>query len=272
MKDDLRDKLTTAKWENTGVKANEFDINYGFKEEKQVDLTKRTLDNFSDNMEEYVDIVCPIDKYGHIDGSVVDYKITKKSTINECDLSYNDPLFTVGKENHAIVGKPIYDQIIFWHKLTEAARIPTKRVEDAGFDLYSINTMDTVIKPHEKIMLATGLQCAGLHNAWLMVCDRGSTGSIGLHVHCGVIDSGYRGEIFVCLCNDNDIPVVLTNSVMKTEKHEDKILYPLRKGIAQAVVIPLPSIDSTQVSDYEWDKWFAHDSERGDGKLGASGK
>lgn len=103
MKDDLRDKLTTAKWENTGVKANEFDINYGFKEEKQVDLTKRTLDNFSDNMEEYVDIACPIDEYGHLDGSIVDYPMTEKSKINKCDLSYNGPLFTVDKENHSIM-------------------------------------------------------------------------------------------------------------------------------------------------------------------------
>ena len=103
---------------------------------------------------------------------------------------------------------------INWFKLNNSAKLPTKRAEDAGFDIYT--TEDNVLlMPHQKHQFSTGLAVAPEKGWWMFGCDRGSTGSRGIHTHCGIIDNGYRGEIFICLCNDNDYPVKFTNQIDK---------------------------------------------------------
>ena len=103
---------------------------------------------------------------------------------------------------------------INWYKLNDKAKIPTKRDEDAGFDIYTIED-NVLLMPGEKHLFSTGLAVAAESGYWLMAMDRGSTGSRGLHIHCGVIDNGYRGELFICLCNDNPYPVKFTSQILK---------------------------------------------------------
>lgn len=172
---------------------------------------------------------------------------------------------------------------IYWHKTDSRAIIPTKRNEDAGFDIYSIDDMVTLM-PGEKHLFSTGLQAAPSEGYWLLAFDRGSTGSKGIHTHCGVIDNGYRGEIFICLCNDNDYPVIFTRQIIKPilKEHEfwfdhngkeqvGKVYYyPLSKAIAQIIPIEQPHVLTTEVNDEVWAQLC--NTERGDGKLGASGK
>ena len=158
---------------------------------------------------------------------------------------------------------------ILWHKLTPDATIPTKRAEDAGFDIYTTET-DVLLQPHEKHLFKTGLTYWIDKEHWLMGADRGSTGSRGLHIHCGICDQGYRGEIFVCICNDNEFPVHFSSSAASISMKDHVLEYPTTKAIAQLIPMSLLPVESAEAGE-EW-KELCHDSERGSTKLGASGK
>ena len=158
---------------------------------------------------------------------------------------------------------------ILWHKLTPDAIIPTKRAEDAGFDIYTTET-DVLLQSHEKHLFKTGLTYWIDKEHWLMGADRGSTGSRGLHIHCGICDQGYRGEIFVCICNDNDFPVHFSSSAASISMKDHVLEYPTTKAIAQLIPMPLLPVESAEAGE-EWEE-LCHDSERGSTKLGASGK
>ena len=104
-----------------------------------------------------------------------------------------------------------------------------------------------------------------------MAFDRGSTGSKGIHTHCGVVDNGYRGEIFICLSNDNNFPVKFTTAVDKVIFQDNVLCYPTSKAIAQLIPILQPEVDSVEVDDKEWEL-VSGNTERGATKLGESGK
>ena len=159
---------------------------------------------------------------------------------------------------------------IFWHKLDEKAIIPTKRDEDAGFDIYTIEN-DVVLEPFSKHLFRTGLSVALSKGWWLMAFDRGSTGSKGIHTHCGVVDNGYRGEIFICLSNDNNFPVKFTTAVDKVILQDNVLYYPTSKAIAQLIPVLQPEVDSVELDDKDWEL-VSGNTERGATKLGESGK
>ena len=184
---------------------------------------------------------------------------------------------------------------IKWFKLNPKAKIPTKSKFAAGFDVYTIDE-DVVLKPHTNHLFATGLAFFCEEGYWLGVEDRGSTGSKNLHYHCGVLDTDYRGEIFVCINNDNDYPVKFTNNeapgfhTRKETRTVEKILkgtdtrilsneevsvvdyfvYPVLKAIAQIVPYAMPEVESSEATLEEWEA--AKNTERGEGKLGSSGR
>ena len=165
--------------------------------------------------------------------------------------------------------------IIYWDLLNMMAKMPTKRDEDAGFDIYSDSAEDIVLKPSETKLFSTGLRSAFPKEFWIEIKERGSTGIVGLSVRSGVIDSGYRGEWKIMLTNVNKYPVVFSHTVDKVtyvkgkifKNKIKKVIYPLSKAIAQAVVIPLPHIECRQ-----WDETQIATSERGQAGWGASGK
>ena len=159
---------------------------------------------------------------------------------------------------------------IFWHKLDKKAIIPTKRDEDAGFDVYTIEN-DVVLEPFSKHLFRTGLSVALSKGWWLMAFDRGSTGSKGIHTHCGVVDNGYRGEIFICLSNDNNFPVKFTNSVEKVIFQDNVLYYPTSKAIAQLIPVLQPEVTSVEVDDKDCEL-VSCNTERGATKLWESGK
>lgn len=172
---------------------------------------------------------------------------------------------------------------IYWHKTNEQGIIPTKRAEDAGFDIYTIE-QEYILMPNEKHLFSTGIAAAPEKGYWLLAFDRGSTGSRGIHTHCGIIDNGYRNEIFICLNNDNNYPVKFTNQTDKIYTDElgiyydhsgneicGKILYyPISKAIAQIIPISQPVVESVEADDTIWQEMC--NTERGLGKLGSSGK
>lgn len=171
---------------------------------------------------------------------------------------------------------------VMFAKVRDGAVIPSKRVEDMGFDIYAcFDENYIVIKPHETKLIPTGLASACDPGYGFVLFERGSTGSKGMARRCGVIDSGYRDEWFVCISNLNDKDLFISKipyeDVVKSvygreceERDMDRfIVYPYSKGIAQALLLPVPECNTTEMS---YDELKNIKSERGVGKLGSSNK
>ena len=226
-------------------------------------------------------------------------------------------------------------------KVNEKAIIPSKNVENAGYDIYGIfggnDDENRIVKPHQTKLIPTGIACALPSKYYFQVEERGSTGSKGIKKSAGVIDSGYRGEIFIAITNSTNRYLVFgdkdsyiaearaeldkwqsidennmteedrdslkealikqigedvfnqfneeaKNEALKElaslikrpaasaefeENLETAIFYPDTKAIAQLVLHEVPIVNIEEIS-YEELKEIP--SERGNGKLGSSGK
>lgn len=160
------------------------------------------------------------------------------------------------------------------------AMLPEKRNEDAGYDIYACFAGDWMnIKPHETVMIPTGIASVFSSKYVAVLKERGSTGTKGIGQRAGTIDSGYRGEWLVPVTNHNDIPIVILKEdaedkwLEEIEVHgltkDDFIVYPYNKAICQMLLLPVPRVDVVKISK---EKLEAAKSERGKGRLGSSGK
>lgn len=138
-------------------------------------------------------------------------------------------------------------------KLVDSATIPSGRDEDLGIDFYHYDKrmLTVTLKPHVVYQLPTGIIMAMDEGYGMILKERSSLGSKGVAVRAGVIDSGYRGEVIICLENttDNDINIDLT------------------KAIAQGVLIPNPK---KVIEEYKIEEINAIGSERGVGGFGST--
>ena len=167
---------------------------------------------------------------------------------------------------------------ILFSKVNENAIIPTKRDEDAGYDVYACFKDDyIVIKPHETRLIPTGIATAFSKDWVAILKERGSTGTKGIGQRCGVIDSGFRNEWFAPITNHNDKPLVISN-VTKEEiglvngldcQIDECIYYPTSKAIAQFIILPVPQLNPVEIP---YEQLLTFTSERGTGALGSSGK
>lgn len=150
-------------------------------------------------------------------------------------------------------------------KLRPDAIIPTKAYAgDAGIDLY---TTESVKLPAGKVVtVPIGIAAVIPHGYALVVRDRSSLGSNGVHHLAGVIDAGYRGEIKVSLINLNRPQRVLINDESGKVSGEEVnyITLPAGSKIAQALLIPVPEVTIEEIDDLP-------DSERGTNGYGSSG-
>lgn len=162
---------------------------------------------------------------------------------------------------------------LLFAKVKPNAIIPTKKEENAGYDIYACfdeNTHYLVIPPQETILVPTGIASAMNNNYYLQVEERGSTGSKGIKKSAGVIDSSYRGEIFIALTNTNSVPIVINKDIIDPNTFDELIIvYPYTKAIAQLIVHEVPKM---QVKEISYDKLKSIPSDRGCGILGSSGK
>lgn len=161
-------------------------------------------------------------------------------------------------------------------KVRPTAKIPTKRVEDAGYDIYAdFEDSFILINPHETKMIPTGIASACDTDYCFVLKERGSTGTKGMAQRCGIIDSGYRSEWFVPITNTTDDYIIIAKSddtstdVFGSIPMKKIIRYPYEKAICQALVIPVPTVD---VEEYTYEELLAIPSNRGTGALGSSGK
>lgn len=164
---------------------------------------------------------------------------------------------------------------LIFAKVKPEAIIPTKSDENAGYDIYACFDEDYItIKAHETKLVPTGIATALHPSKYIQIEERGSTGSKGIKKSAGVVDSSYRGEIFVAITNTNNKWLYITKlseeeMKAKTLYNKEDILYPYNKAIAQLVVHEVPVMNVKEVT---YDELKAIPSDRGDGKLGSSGK
>ena len=139
-------------------------------------------------------------------------------------------------------------------KLRENAILPTRATEgSAGADLYACIEESVTINPGELKLVPTGVAIAiPDSSAVAYLYARSGLGvkhGICLSNGVGVVDSDYRGEIMVGLCNVSDTPYTIEP----------------RERIAQMVIAPVIIPQLVEVE--ELDK-----TERGEGGFGSTGK
>ena len=161
-------------------------------------------------------------------------------------------------------------------RVRPTAKIPTKRDEDAGYDIYAdFEEPFILINPHETVMIPTGIASACDTDYCFVLKERGSTGTKGMAQRAGLIDSGYRSEWFVPITNTTDDYIMIAKSddtstdVFGSIPMEKIIRYPYEKAICQALIIPVPTVD---IEEYTYEELLAIPSSRGTGALGSSGK
>lgn len=164
---------------------------------------------------------------------------------------------------------------VYFAKVKEGAIIPSKRDEDAGFDIYACFDEDYIkLEPFETKLVPTGIACAMSKNYYLQIEERSSTGAKALKKSGGVIDSGYRGEIFVCLYNANPIPAYISKlEYEEIEKKEKKgkgfVFFTYKKAIAQGIIHRVSKLNIKEIS---YKELKAIPSVRREGALGSSKK
>ena len=163
---------------------------------------------------------------------------------------------------------------LYWAKVKENAIIPTKREEDAGYDLYPCFEEEYLeILPLHTKLVPLGVASAFDSDYVMLLKERGSTGTKGMAQRAGVIDSGYRGEYMAPVTNVNDKPLcIVKKEVLETWNEDQKekyILYPYEKAVCQGVLLKMPQLESETLSSDELKKIA---SLRNDGRLGSSGK
>ena len=159
---------------------------------------------------------------------------------------------------------------LYWAKVREGGIVPTKKNEDGGHDIYACFEEEVlVLNANEIKMIPAGIASSFDEPHVGLFKERGSTGTIGLAVRCGVMDSGFRNEWNVVLQNTTDKTIVISKAVDEKIVYSNITYYPYTKAIAQVCFVKL-SEQGEEVVSYQ--ELLEKESERGLGMLGASGK
>lgn len=161
-----------------------------------------------------------------------------------------------------------YNMVVKFRKLNPDAITPTKAHYhgDAGFDLIATNVREA----DEYIEYATGIAIEIPNNYVGLLFPRGSISKYDLLLtnSVGVIDSGYRGEIFFRYKYTGKD----TNAIMWADPNNDGMpdreyrnIYKVGEKVGQLVILELPYILLEEVYTLEV-------SERGEGRFGSTGR
>ena len=133
-------------------------------------------------------------------------------------------------------------------KLNKDAKLPTHgHAGDAGMDFYAAE--EVVFPAGKQMRVPTGVAIEIPEGHVGLVWDKSSISfNMGLKIMGGVIDSGYRGEIIMCLINTSDKEVIIEKG----------------RKIAQMIIQKFEHCEILEVSEVT-------DSARGQGREGSTG-
>ena len=139
-------------------------------------------------------------------------------------------------------------------KLRENAKIPSYATEgSAGMDLYACIDKSITLEPQSLAVVPTGLaiEITDKNYAAFLYARSGLGVKHGICLSngVGVVDSDYRGEVCVGLCNVSDKPYVIE---------------PFER-VAQMVIAPVVCVQIEEVTALS-------DSGRGEGGFGSTGR
>ncbi|MGD3155792.1 dUTP diphosphatase [Staphylococcus warneri] len=169
--------------------------------------------------------------------------------------------------------------------LSDDATLPTRERLDAGYDIYSAETL--ILEPQEKAVIKTDV-AVNIPEGYvgLLTSRSGISSKTHLVIETGKIDAGYQGNLGINIKNDigtlqdeyetikdkngNDISVYITKNI-KGEKtngcHSLPNTYIVHEGdkLAQLVIVPIWTPALKQVDE------FHTESERGTDGFGSTG-
>jgi dUTP pyrophosphatase len=90
---------------------------------------------------------------------------------------------------------------IKFQRLNPAAKLPTRRDGDVGWDLYACTV--EALAPN-MLKIGTGIAMQLPEGYWGQLENRSSMGKGGWDVHGGIVDNIYRGEILIILVQHLD--------------------------------------------------------------------
>ena len=138
-------------------------------------------------------------------------------------------------------------------KLHSDVKIPKYKTDgSSGMDLMAFILNDIIIKPHESVLIPTGISVAIPKDTEIQIRPRSglaAKSNISVLNTPGTIDSDYRGEIKIILFNHGKNEF--------TVKNNDRI--------AQMVLIPILKVEFEEVKDLP-------ETLRGTGGFGSTGK
>lgn len=158
--------------------------------------------------------------------------------------------------------------------------IPTKDKENAGRDCYARIEPKVIEGKEVYELFLPKMELTKIPLGFASYLDKGdllsinwersSTGALGILNMSGLIDSTYQGEVIlqvIPLLHD----ILITSEVDEIEFDEktNMVLYPYKKAIAQAVVIPQSSAKDVHIP---YEDLLKKPSKRGTGGWGSSGK
>ena len=145
-----------------------------------------------------------------------------------------------------------YDQLNLGPEFQPEAKMPIRaHHDDAGWDLFV--SQDVTVPPHGFMDVPSGVSVELPNGYWGLLTGRSSTiRKRGLLVVQGVIDTGYRGELFSAVWNLTDKSVLLERG----------------ERVAQLILLPNATASSVLVQAVD----DLSPSERGFGGFGSSGR
>ncbi len=133
-------------------------------------------------------------------------------------------------------------------RLNPEAKIPAHMSEHAaGFDIYSLSGIE--IDSGKTAKVPTGIAFEVPHGFYVRIEDRSGMAVKGIHKVGGIIDSDYRGEVFIVLHNSTSEPY-------KIEKHD---------RIAQGIITPVMQASFSESAELS-------ETKRGEGGFHSTGK
>lgn len=157
--------------------------------------------------------------------------------------------------------------------LSENATMPTRERLDAGYDIYSAETL--ILEPQEKAVIKTDV-AVNIPEGYvgLLTSRSGVSSKTHLVIETGKIDAGFQGNMKINIKNDrqdfvidSDVYQDIESEVHYTNETLDAGNYKINKGdkLAQLVIVPIWTPELKQVDE------FHTESERGTDGFGSTG-